>query len=246
MMDEYPCISLSEVAEQCEDLIAQLGITLQVGSDFEIFKFFVSDSERETPLDPIFSPIASDINHVKGLWLLGRDKRGDVVQTQAMRMLDLGRGTMADFLDDKISDIRPHGYEVDLAKTRWRLSKQAARMRGNVCYHGGLWIRKDFRGGSLAALITRYLMAKTMLTLKPDYLVGLQAPMTACRGLSAREGYLRLEQRSILWRLKNMDDVFEDWLVWMDREEAEFSLAVPPREFFKMFEKQKPDALKSA
>lgn len=245
-MDQHPCITLSDVVEQSEDLIARLGITLQVGNDFEIFKFFVSDSERETPLDPIFSPVTSDINQVKGLWLLGRNPQGDVVQTQAMRMLDLGRGTMADFMDQKISDIRPHGYDVDLTKTRWRLSKQAAMMQGDVCYHGGLWIRKDFRGGSLAALITRYLMAKTLLTLRPDYLVGLQAPITACRGLSAREGYLRLEQRSILWHLNNMDDVFEDWLVWMDREEAEFSLAVPPKEFFKMFEKQEPDALKTA
>lgn len=245
-MQKYPCLTLGEVAEQCEELIARLGVTLQVGSDFEIFKFFVGDSDRETPLDPIFSPVASDINEVKGIWLLGRNEAGDVVQTQAMRMLDLGAGTFAGFLENKISDIRPHGYDVDIAKTRWRLSQQATQISGDVCYHGGLWIRGDFRGGSLACLVTRYLMAKTILKLNPDYLVGLQAPFTACKGLSAREGYMRLEQRSILWQLKNREGTFEDWLVWMSREEAEFSLAVPPSEFFSMFEKQASPTRKTA
>ncbi|MEL7428820.1 MAG: hypothetical protein AAFN43_02360 [Pseudomonadota bacterium] len=232
-----PTIALRETVRQCEYLINHLGVFLQSGNDFEVFKFFASDSERETPLDPIFSPTDSNIETVCGKWLIGRNQKGEVVQTQAMRMLDLKGQTLARFFQNDLFQIRPFGQQIDPDKTVWRLSGSAAKMQGEVCYHGGLWIRKDFRGGSLTALITRYLLAKTLLELSPDFFIGLQAPVTACRGLSAREGYTRLEQSSIIWHLTDSPDAFEDWLVWMSADEAAFNLEVPPEKFFEMFEK---------
>ncbi|MEM7289386.1 MAG: hypothetical protein AAF412_03270 [Pseudomonadota bacterium] len=239
-------MKLDEIVVRCEELIACLGISLQSGRDFEIFKFFSAESDRETPMDPIFSPTESDIQLVNGLWLLGRNRSGEVVQTQAMRMLDLQGGNLTQFMTENISQIRPHGYDVDVHKTRWRLSPSASRISGRVMYHGGLWIRRDQRGGSLTTLITRYLMAKVLLELDPDFIFGLQAPFVACRGLSAREGYPHLEQRSILWHLNNTNDVFEDWIVWTSREDAEFNLSIPPDEFYAMYEKSSVPVLKSA
>ena len=236
-MHYFDKMSLNEMIDECSRLISLLGIDLQVGRDFEIFKYYVSDSSKEAPLDPIFDPGASDVADCDGLWLLGRNRSGQIIQTQAVRGLNLGNKNFAQYLEGHIADIRPEGMDVDIKNTRWRLSRRAAEISGSVFYHGGLWIHKDCRGGSLATLVTRYLLARTISELEPDYFVGLQAPYTSCKGLAAREGYMHMEQRSILWRVKDRKEAFEDWLVWMDREEAEFNLTIPPSDLFDMFEK---------
>lgn len=238
--------NLQQVVSRCEALIEHLGVRLQTGSDFEVFNFLVSDSERETPLDPIFRSIESDIDDVEGTWLIGRNHKDEIVQTQAMRSLSMACETLEGFMSTRLDELRPGGQRVDLFKTSWRLSKAAGRISGRVFYHGGLWIRKDFRGGSLACLLTRYMIAKTILEHEPDYLIGLQSPFTSCRGLSAREGYMHLEQRCIQWKFLDHDNLLEDWLVWMSREDAEFNLTIPPDEFFALFEKQTQSALKTA
>ena len=235
--------SLQQVVSRCEALIKQLGMKLQTGSDFEVFNFLVSDSERDAPLDPIFRSIDSDI---EGIWLIGRNHKDEVIQTQAMRLLKMDGTTLEGFMTTRLEELRPGGQRVDIYNTSWRLSKAARKICGRVFYHGGLWIRKDFRGGSLACLLTRYMIAKTILEHKTDYLIGLQSPFTSCRGLSAREGYMHLEQRCIQWKFMNHENLFEDWLVWMSCEDAEFNLTIPPDEFFSLFEKQPQTALKSA
>ena len=228
-------LALGEMIKECVRLISLLGVDLQAGRDFEMFKFLVSDSDKENPLDPIFDPVFSDITERKGMWLIGRNRRGEIIQTQAVRSLDLEGETFAHFLDNHIADIRPYGFNIDIKNTSWRLSPNASKIAGNVFYHGGLWIDKEFRGSALATLVTRYLLARAVMELEPDYFVGLQSPYTSCKGLAAREGYMHLEQRSILWQLKDQSDTFEDWLVWMDREEAEFNLSIPPKNLFEMF-----------
>ncbi|MDJ0612854.1 MAG: hypothetical protein QNJ29_04205 [Rhizobiaceae bacterium] len=245
-MQTSELLNLQQVVTRCETLIESLGVCLQSGTDFEVFNYLASDSDREQPLDPIFRSVESDIDMVDGLWLIGRDANREIVQTQAMRSIELGEGNLAAFMQYRINELRPGGQQVDLYNTSWRLSASAQTICGNVFYHGGLWIRKDFRGGSLTCLFTRYLIAKTLLQFEPDYLIGLQSPFVSCRGLSAREGYMHLEQRCIRWKFHDAEELFEDWLVWMSKEEAEFNLAIPPEDFYTLFEKQVQPALKTA
>lgn len=245
-MQSAELLNLRQVVRRCEELALATGVTLQTGTDFEIFNYLVSDSDREQPLDPIFRPLESDIEEVDGLWLIGYDSCKNVIQTQALRSLNLSGITLEGFMETRLNEIRPGGQQVDLYNTSWRLSKAARAISGNTFYHGGLWIRKDFRGGSLACLLTRLLMAETILHFEPDFLIGLQAPFTSCKGLSAREGYMHLEQRCIQWKFHGIDTRFEDWLVWMSKEEAEFNLAVPPEEFYALFEKPDKPALRRA
>ena len=246
VMQTSELLDPQQVLDRCGNLIKHMGVTLQTGTDFEVFNFLASDSDREQPLDPIFRSIESDIDEVDGIWLIGRDSNNEIIQTQAMRSLELDGKTLESFMDERLEEIRPGGEQVDLYKTNWRLSPAACKISGLVFYHGGLWIRKDFRGGAFACLLTRYLIAKTILLFRPDYLIGLQAPFTSCRGLSAREGYMHLEQRCIQWKFHNHENLFEDWLVWMSSEEAEFNLAVPPEDFYALFEKQVLPKLKTA
>jgi len=239
-------LNLQQVVVRCRALIEHSGVTLQTGTDFEVFNFLASGSSREQPLDPIFRSVESDIDHVEGIWLIGRDASNEVVQTQAIRSIELKGKTLETFMETRIAEIRPGGQQVDLYNTCWRLSQTARKISGRVFYHGGLWIGKEFRGGSLACLLTRYLIATAVLDFEPDFLIGLQAPFTSCKGLPAKEGYMHLEQRCIQWKFHGKDELFEDWLVWMSKEEAEFNLAVPPEEFSALLEKQPRAALKTA
>ena len=233
-------VSLTEFVTRSEKLINELGVTLKCGSDFEVFRFLADQSDRDYPLDPIFDPIESNIEHVPGRWLVGYNRNGDVIQTQAMRMLDLKGSTLLEFFKNDLRQLRPYGHKIEPEKTYWRLSKSASEISGQVCYHGGLWIHKNFRGGCFASLVTRYLTALTLLELEPDYLIGLQAPFTACKGLSVREGYMHLEQQSILWHSRHTKEIIEDWLAWMSADDAAFNLAIPPETFWSLFESPIP------
>jgi hypothetical protein len=245
-MQSSEILSLRSFTKECETILAKSGMTLSIGRDFEIFNFYANNSDKNTPIDPIFQSSGSDIDEVDGLWVIGMDAHDNTVQTQAVRFLNMDNNTLSHFFKTRLYDIRPAGYEVDTVNTKWRLSSQASNISGRVCYHGGLWIREDFRGGSMAAILTRYMIAKALLELEPDFFIGLQSPSVGLRGLSAKEGYMKLEQRAILWAGQDQRLVLEDWLVWMSQEEAIFNLAVPAQNIVELLEKKTGKLLKSA
>ncbi|MEM7290248.1 MAG: hypothetical protein AAF412_07780 [Pseudomonadota bacterium] len=96
--------------------------------------------------------------------------------------------------------------------------------------------RGGYRSGSLVVLLTRLLLMKAMLRWSPDYMIGLQSPITSCRGLGIREGYMRTEQRTIVWYEQN-GDCIEDWMVWMSGEDARFNLRLPCGIFYSLFKR---------
>ena len=172
---------------------------------------------------------------------MGTNQDGEVIHTQAIKLLDLEGGTLETHFQKRIWDFRSHGYDFDKSKTKYALSPEASRIRGRVTYHGEVWTkpgRGGYRGGSLIVLLTRLFLMKALFKWSPDFLTGLQAPITTCRGLAVREGYMRTEQRTILWYEKNSEGPpQEDWMVWMSREDARFNLRLPPELFYQMFKK---------
>jgi len=222
-------------------LIYNLGISLEYGSDFSEFRNILLEQPDRNPVNPAFNPAYCDLGVENAFWLLGKNQEGEIIHTQAIKLLDLGNESLQSHFETHIWDFRSHGYDFDNARTQFFLSPEASRINGRVTYHGEAWIkpgRDGYRGGSLITLLTRLMLLKAFYEWMPDFFIGLQAPATSCRGLSIREGYMRAEQRSIIWHETTKGTPpQEDWMVWMSREEANFNLRIPPEYFYEMFKK---------
>jgi len=221
-------------------LIGMLGVELRAGSDFQEFHDILDGVPDRHEINPAFNPKFSNLDEENAVWLIGHNKDGDVVHTQAMKLLNLENQTLSDHFSKNIANFVSEGYDFSLGKTEVYLSSEASKISGKVSYHGEVWMkpgRGGYRGGSLIVLLTRLMIIKTLLKWSPDYLIGLQAPLTSCRGLGVREGYMRAEQRTLVWHMANGEPPQEDWMVWMNGEEAEFNLRLPPQYIYETFKK---------
>lgn len=221
------------------DTAKSLGLDLQVGSDFKFFRAISKSQPLKSHVNPAFDPAFVDISPLNGFWMIGRDTNGEIVHTQAMKILELSNVSLAEHFRSHLTDYRTHGHKFDVERSNCFLTPAAAEITGRVCYHGELWLKggpDGYRGGCLTTFLTRLMLAMCLQRWSPDFIIGLQSPSTTCRGLAVREGYMRLEQRSIVWQLADCADIMEDWLVWMSRDEASFNLRVPLEIFYDLFE----------
>lgn len=228
---------VSDIIEIC----SELGVYLEFGSNFDEFIQICGQQPERDSVSPAFDPKLSNINSTNGMWILGRNKSGTLVHTQSLKLIDLGKTNFDMHLQDRLLDYRIRSKKVELDNTSVFLSADAKNIQGSITYHGELWLKggKDgIRGGCLSSILPRLLLIQGLLEWRPDFMFGFQSALTTCRGLGTREGYMRAEQRSVMWKHKGEAERLEEWLVWMSREEAEFNLRVPARSFFNMFERK--------
>ena len=223
------------------DIIRSNGLNLATGSDFSYFTSIPKIQPARHNINPAFDPAFADLNDRNALWMIIQNAENEIVGTQAMKILPVKEGTLGEYLENNVWDFRTYGYDLDQNKTECHLTSEASNMSGVIAYHGELWLdggQNGLRGGSMAVMLTRLMILVGMLKWAPDFYIGLQSPMTSCRGLAVREGYMHTEQRSILWYQKKSETPMEDWLVWMNKEEAEFNLRLPASFFHALLEKQ--------
>ncbi|MGI9352117.1 MAG: hypothetical protein ACR2O3_11180 [Rhizobiaceae bacterium] len=221
---------------------------MATGSDFSFFTSIPKLQTARHNINPAFDPINAELNERNAFWMIVVNDANEIVGTQAMQILPMQGASLGDYLEKNIWNFRTYGYDLDQKKTQWYLTSEASKMTGVVAYHGELWLdgsQSGLRGGSMAVMLTRLMILVGMLKWAPDYFIGLQSPLTSCRGLAVREGYMHTEQRSILWYQKKSDTPMEDWLVWMSKEEAEFNLRLPPSFFQALLENPATDQKKS-
>jgi len=238
-MSNIESFSTIEYINACTDIAASLGIHLYSGTDFQLFRELSVKQPLKPHVNAAFDPACTEISSRNGFWVMGSDDSGEVVHSQAIKLLDLSGGNLSQHFKSKLRDFRSFGYNFDYPNCQSFLTPAASQISGSVSYHGELWIKggpDGYRGGCVATILTRLMMIMSLHRWSPDYMIGLQSPMTSCRGLATREGYMHVEQRSIIWQRTDSPIVMEDWLVWMRRDEAKFNLRVPPSAFYELFE----------
>lgn len=154
-----------------------------------------------------------------GFWIEGVCPEGNIAHVQTVRFDPLGETSLCDFWADNKPLFRPPGVAVDLAKSQFDASPASRMITGRTCYHGELWIREDFRGLHLASRLANLAMLLASVRFQPDYLYCLIPPTTVRTGLSVRNGYLHLHPHGIRWALSKDDEVYDEYLVWMNGAE---------------------------
>jgi hypothetical protein len=223
-------------------LLEDHGLCLAVGNDFRHFRDIPLRQPVRPHVAPIFDPAVQQLHPEKAFWLTASTPAGEVVHTQAVQLLDLGGRTLGEHLTSQLGAYRPHGTKLDMSRSLTRQTTATSDLKGRICYHGELWIKggkNGYRGGSLTALLPRLMLAMTMHKWQPDYIFGVMEPGAACRGLAAREGYMHLEQGSVLWHDPGSSEPFEEWIVWLGKQDIPHLLAVEPARLFAMFENER-------
>ena len=115
---------------------------LTTGDDFADYAAIVARHRPDQPLGPPFDPAQKLLPHSKAIWVVGRNGAGQVVHTQAMRLLDLGEQTLAQYLQARFHDFPPAGLDINHDGSWFRPGPAAHRIRGRVCYHGEMWAER--------------------------------------------------------------------------------------------------------
>ncbi len=218
--------AIAEYASGADEIVAELGIELEVGSDFEFFCSIPNQQPDRHAISPIFDPEESDVSASNAFWLIGRNAAGEIVLTQAIKLVRVGEAGFLNHMQKNLADYRPKGDRLDIAKSQINLTERAAKLSGDLCYYGELWIKNTYRGSCLTAIMPRLMFAIAISKWSPNVVFGIMEPLAACKGLAAREGFMHLEQGGLHWQGRTRSETFEEWLVWTTRDDFIFNMRV--------------------
>lgn len=168
------------------------GVTLSFGTLQELIEANRNNSDSWRPLVPVFDESLGGVTPETAFVLIGRNKFGEVVTTQAARIYDWP----ATSLKDEASSMRMFYADPDAALARGDRCEVATpvaeTITGRVVYSGGVWFRPDFRGKDLATILPRISRAYAFTRWNSDFTIGVMADAVIAGGVAERVGYANL------------------------------------------------------
>ncbi|UPJ54342.1 hypothetical protein IVB30_28930 [Bradyrhizobium sp. 200] len=205
------------------------GVTLSFASFQDLIEANKANSDSWRPLVPVFDEALGGITPETGFVLIGRDRGGRVVATQAARIYDWSETTL---MDEAVS-LRMFYADPDAAFARGDrceiTTPVARKITGRVVFSGAVWYRRDFRGKDLATILPRISRAYAFTRWNSDFTIGMMADAVIAGGMAERVGYTKLEPSSVefvVWPLGEMrcalgwmqpDELLSDLAAIMDR-----------------------------
>jgi len=202
--------------------ITARGMLLEIGTDFDVFIQAIENQPKRTPVTPKFDPRIEKLDESNAFWILGRNGRGEVVHTQAIRVMDLNGGSLAEHIRTEFPKYTPPTWNLVSSMEDYRPGPGSARIGDLACYHGDFWIMggpDGFRGEGMNMLAARLAMAICMVRWNPDYIYAYMHTLVACNGIAARSGFMHMEQNNLFWSIPGYDELLEAWMVWSSRED---------------------------
>ncbi len=177
-----------------EQAVRQRGVYLEFGSFDDLVETnrrnFHTWSQLNRAFDASVAPIPPD----RAFCILGRNRSGEVVATQAARLYDIGDECLGDVMQS-LRLFFPDTLTPELAaREKCEVTAPAARkLKGRIVYSGGGWYHPDFRGCSLSAILPRMSRAYAFTRWNSDYTVTWVVDALIKKGVLARYGYTNVE-----------------------------------------------------
>ncbi|WEX79306.1 hypothetical protein PYH37_006167 (plasmid) [Sinorhizobium numidicum] len=190
-----------------------------MGEDFEEYISITSRIGGKSPTFPNFRPDCSQLESGRAFWVIGEDAFGKVAHVQALRVYDLTTTDLAEHLEslkacyaDPARHAGPDSSCVCRAPT-------ARNIRGDVAYHGDLWLRDDFRGKGLARTLAGVAFGLAWAKWSSDFIYALVPPWLIQKGIADQYGYVHREAHGSVLSLPDRDVEDDDWLIWLTQRE---------------------------
>lgn len=212
------------------EIFQKYGITLEVGYDFEAYRALLMTARPEHYLGAPFDPTLHEMTSENAFWIVGRNHLGEVVHTQALRLVETSGQTMGEFLTHRFRDFPPSIPGLDLDRSRFRAGPGTKRMRGRMAYHGEFWIapgENDLRGKGVSCVLGRYGFFQAIQHWDPDHIFAFMLKAIAFKGLAERTGWMHTQPGALRWFLKGEDAPMETFMAHMDREDLHYVLELP-------------------
>jgi len=209
------------------EIFQHYGIEMELGYDFDLYREVLSFARPEQPLGAPFNPDVHELTPDNALWMIGRKANGEIVHTQALRMLDMSGETIADYFTRRFRDFPPPLPNIDLPRSRFRAGPCAKRGRGRVCYNGDFWIKpgdETLRGQGVSTVLGRYAFYQAMQHWDPDHMVGFMVKQVACKGFPQRLGWMNTQPGALRWFLEGSDTPIEAFMTFMSRDDLHYIL----------------------
>lgn len=191
------------------------GVRLSFASLDELVEINRRNSASWRPLLPIFDP-AFGIGEAEAFCIIGRDRAGDVVATQAGRLYNWTDTSFHEECENlRILYDHPNRHKRSDESIEVT-APSAKRVRGRVVFSGAVWNRRDFRGGLLSSLLPRIGRAYALTRWSTDYTASFMAEDVVKGGVAERVGYRNVEweirmRHTPVWR----DGTIRAALIWM-------------------------------
>lgn len=219
------------------DILHRCGITLTTGSDFRAYEELLAEGRPDHVIGAPFDPGLHNLDEKNSIWIIGRDQNGTIMHTQALRVIDIGYFPLSEYMRKGFRGFPPSGVPIDFRRSRYRAGPGAQRIRGQVCYHGEVWMggeKGQYRGTGLSSILGRTAFLTAMQRWAPDYLFGFMPKQVAYKGFVERQGYMHTDPGCLRWFVKGNDQPFEGIMVYMSHEDLRFMLDMPLTEYVAM------------
>lgn len=200
------------------------GVTLSFASFQDLVEANKANSDSWRPLVPVFDEALGGVTPETGFVLIGRNKHGEVVATQAARIYDWPVTS----LKDEAASLQMFFADPDAAFARGDrcdiTTPIAEKITGRVVFSGGIWYRRDFRGKDLGTILPRISRAYALTRWNSDFTIGMLADAVIAGGLAERAGYTKLEHSCIELVVSPLGKM-RCGLAWMQSDELLADLA---------------------
>lgn len=206
------------------------GIRIEVGDDFQRYRHYRAQCVDRKPVYPMFDVESSYIDHTNGFWVCGFEPGGEVIHTQAVRLLNLQSGTLDQHLKTHRHKYIAPDSTPDPDRTVFVGPRALGVVTGEVGYHGDFWVRSKGLGGprsqGATAILSRMLLEIVELAWQPSYVFAFVPKRLAVKGTHLRYGYVHCEPGRWIGPDEQITD--EDHLIWMDAGDLSAMCAEAP------------------
>ena len=201
----------------CDTLARRCGVALSIVTPDAFLAANRANKSSWLPLLKLFDCRFNDLSSDNSLFLLGRNREGDIVACQAARSY-VWEGTNFKDEAESLRMLYRDPAAMKEPKEKYSVSSLAAKgTEGRVVYSGAAWYRRDYRGKGLVEWLPRIARAYARGVWDSRTTVTIMSEENVAKGVFPRNGY-----RNIEWavHLRNRDwgDVRYAYL-WLKEDE---------------------------
>jgi hypothetical protein len=227
-------IRLFELSKRLSGMLRELqeaGLQIEIGDDFAKYRAYRSQQPDRGPIYAMFDVASSYIDFSNGFWICGFNASGELVHTQAVRLLDLSGISLATHLDIHRRKYITPDTTPDPDLTSYSGPEALQTITGKVCYQGDFWLRAQGLGGprsqGVTSILSRVLLEIMVETWNPSFVFALVPKKLAAKGAHLRYGYSHCEPGH--WLGPDQQVTEEDYLIWMGANDMDNLLSRTPQ-----------------
>jgi hypothetical protein len=211
--------------------LATAGVRVEVGDDFSKYRRYRTGQTDRDGMYPMFDIASSYVDSSNGFWVCGFGPNGELIHTQAVRLLDLSGVTLAEHMDTHRHKYITPDTTPDPDLTYYSGPEALGRITGRVCYHGDFWLQPSGLGGmrsqGATSVFSRILFETMQFCWQPDYIFALVPAPLAAKGAHLRYGYSHCEPGKWVGPDNQTTDV--DYMVWMSAADLARAMSREPQ-----------------